>query len=202
MRCKTDILEIFRRHGALKEGHFVLASGLHSANYFQVACLTQHPAVLDELIRDRLAGNELSGRVDTVLSPAVGAIAVGQQLGLAIRCRAIFAERDSENKMTLKRGFALGAGEKILLVEDVITTGGTLDELKRLTDDVRAEIAGVFSVVNRSGKDNWRGISILSVLDHAFPVFSKEDCPMCREGSPAVRPGTKIVQMEESRREK
>ncbi len=191
MRSVDEILDVLKEHDALKTGHFVLASGKHSGHYFQVAMLTQHPRVLQDLIRSPL--DSWAGNVAVVLSAAVGGIPVGQQVALHVGCRSIFAERNEKNRMILKRSFAIQPGEKILMVEDVITTGGTLDELNPLVEEHGGEIVGVFTVVNRSGKSTWNQLPIASVVACEFPVYDPADCPLCREGVPAHRPGTKKV---------
>ncbi|OGH60956.1 MAG: orotate phosphoribosyltransferase [Candidatus Lindowbacteria bacterium RIFCSPLOWO2_12_FULL_62_27] len=193
MQSTDEILDVFKTCQALKVGHFALASGKHSGHYFQVAMLTQHPRLLSRLIESAVHPFRTSPGVDTVLSAAIGGVPVGQQVALALGCRAIFAERHPDDRLVLRRSFSIRPAERILLVEDVITTGGTLDELNRLVEDAGAAIAGVFAVVNRSGRADWNGRPIEAILSMKLPVYDESECPMCRTGGFPVRPGTKKV---------
>lgn len=177
--------------GALLEGHFVLASGKHSGHYVQVARLAEQPAKLGALLeqhRDALAALQ----PDSVFAPAIGALPIGQQLALTLGCRSKFAER-KDNVMTLRRGFAFRPGERLLLVEDVVTTGGTLGEIAALAESQGAEVAGVFAVINRSGEPTWRGKPLHALFSLQFPVHEPSACPLCAEGLPTERPGSKAV---------
>ncbi len=183
-------LEKVKEIGAIRQGHFQLASGKHSAHYVQVAQLTQYPYILDELLQDKLPDLQALD-IDTVFSPAIGALPVGQQIGLALKARTLFAERNKDHIMELRRGFTLEQNEKLLLIEDVMTTGGTLKELKKIALDQGAEIRGVFTVVNRSGQNTWEGIPIHSLVDLVFPTYTLEECLLCKQNIPLDKPGTK-----------
>lgn len=188
-----DFLSLLKDVGALREGHFRLASGRHSGHYVQVAQLSQYPARLQPLldsVRPRVG--EL-GAVDTVFYPAIGALPVGQQLALALECRAVFTERNAENRMELRRGFELRPGEKLLLAEDVVTTGGTLKEIRPIAEKAGAEILGVFCVINRSGSDTWEGLPLISLVDLQFPTYAPDEVPPELAALPVHRPGTKNV---------
>lgn len=189
----TEITALLKEVGALKEGHFRLASGRHSGHYVQVAQLSQYPARLQPIlegVRRRIL--EL-GEIDTVFYPAIGALPVGQQLGLALEKRAVFAERNADNHMELRRGFELHPGEKLLLAEDVVTTGGTLKEIRRIAEYFGAEVVAVFCVINRSGSDTWEGLPLVSVLDLQFPTYSPDEVPPELAALPVYRPGSKKV---------
>jgi len=191
--ANTELLSLLKDVGALREGHFRLASGRHSAHYVQVAQLSQHPAKLQPLLegaRDRIAA---LGAVDTVFYPAIGALPVGQQLALALNARAVFAERDADNHMVLRRGFELRKGENLLLAEDVVTTGGTLKEIRPMAEAAGANVLGVFCVINRSGRDTWQDLPLISLLDLQFPTYAPDEVPPELAAIPVDRPGSKKV---------
>lgn len=190
---KAETIEFLKRHGALEEGHFVLASGRHSAHYVKKAKLIQHPRVVQDLIEAVVPALRALGPIDVVLSPAVGGIPVGQQVGLALDCRTIYAERDGDNQLVLKRGFEILPGEHVLLVEDVITTGGTLVELEKFTRAAGGKIAGTFVVVNRSGLAELLDRPVVSCMEIVFPTHAPDEVPASLAALPAIRPGTKRV---------
>ena len=188
---ESKILEMLREVGALKEGHFKLASGRHSGHYVQCALLAQYPDRLDRLIRSRTGEINALGNIHTVFFPAIGAMAVGQQVGLALEKRAIFAERNKNNDMELRRGFEIREGENLLMVEDVVTTGSTLREVRKMAEDAHANILGVFCIINRSGKATWEGLPLLSVIELTFPTYAPDEIPEELAAIPVHRPGTK-----------
>ncbi|WFB34709.1 orotate phosphoribosyltransferase [Kiritimatiellota bacterium B12222] len=188
-----EFLSLLKDVGALREGHFQLASGRHSAHYVQVAQLSQYPAKLQPLLKGAKADIDALGEIDSVFFPAIGALPVGQLLGLALEKRAFFAERNKDNEMELRRGFEIKPGEKLLLAEDVITTGGTLKEIVKMVDAAGAEVVGVFCIINRSGKDTWQGYPLISLLELNFPTYAPEDVPPELAAIPVYRPGTKTV---------
>jgi len=190
---RDEKLALLKEFGALKEGHFVLASGKHSGHYVQVAMITQYPTALARLIEGAIADLKKRLSFTTMFTPAIGGVPVAQTAAQLADCRIIFAERNSENKMELRRGFTLAKGERIVLVEDVVTTGGTLVELKAIAEQAGAEIAGVFTVINRSGKETWQGFPLEAAIAIDFPTYEEKDCPLCKQGIPAYRPGTKKV---------
>jgi orotate phosphoribosyltransferase len=187
----SDLLPILKEVGALREGHFLLASGRHSGHYVQTAQLSQYPDRLQPLLESAKPLLEPLGRIDTVFFPAIGALPVGQQLALALGTRAVFAERNKQNDMELRRGFELRAGERILLAEDVVTTGGTLKEIISMVSDAGAEVAGVFCVINRSGQDTWQGLPLISLVNVDFPTYAEDEVPEALAAIPVNRPGTK-----------
>lgn len=190
-----ETIELLKGYGAVEQGHFILASGKHSNFYVKKGKLVQHPWELQKMIEQRVPEMEALGPIDVVLSPAMGGVPVGQQVGLAVHARTIYAERNAEtNELELKRGFEIKPGERLLLVEDVITTGGTLLELTDFIAAQGGEVAGVFVVVNRSGKDTVGEFPVVSCMEIVFPVYEPDEVPDWLEEIPAVRPGTKKVE--------
>lgn len=190
-----ETIELLKEYGAVEQGHFILASGKHSAYYVKKGKLVQHPWELQQMIEQRLPAMAELGRIDVVLSPAMGGVPVGQQVGLAVHARTIYAERNPEsNELELKRGFEIKSGERLLLVEDVITTGGTLLELTDFIESQGGEVAGVFVVVNRSGKTKVGEYPVVSCMEIQFPVYEADAVPESLAAIPAVRPGTKKVE--------
>jgi len=190
-----ETIELLKDYGAVEQGHFILASGKHSAYYVKKGKLVQHPWELQEMIAQRVEETQSLGRIDVVLSPAMGGVPVGQQVGLALHARTIYAERNpATNQLELKRGFEIHPGERLLLVEDVITTGGTLLELTDFIESQGGEVAGVFVIVNRSGKTMVGDYPVVSCMEVQFPVYEPADLPAELAAIPAVRPGTKKVE--------
>lgn len=189
-----DTIEFLKEYGAIEQGHFVLASGNHSNFYVKKGKLVQQAWELQKMIEQRLDAMRELGQIDVVLSPAMGGVPVGQQVGLAVHARTIYAERNPEtNELELKRGFEIKKGERLLLVEDVITTGGTLLELTDFIQSQGGEVAGVFVVVNRSGKEKVADYPVVSCMEIQFPVYAPDEIPDWLAEIPAVRPGTKKV---------
>ncbi len=193
MSSTPDISPLLKEVGALREGHFKLASGRHSGHYVQVAQLSQYPAKLMPYLEAARPRIEALGEIDTVFFPAIGALPVGQLVGMALGKRAIFTERNAQNQMELRRGFEIREGETLLLVEDVITTGGTLREIRGMAEAKHAKIAGVFCIINRSGSPTWDGLPLVSLLDVQFPTYAPGEVPPELAAIPVYRPGTKQV---------
>ncbi|MFV1995211.1 MAG: orotate phosphoribosyltransferase [Verrucomicrobiales bacterium] len=188
-----ETIALLKGYGAIEEGHFLLASGKHSNFYVKKGQLVQHPFELQQMIEQRVEALRALGAIDVVFSPAMGGVPVGQQVGLALRARAIYSERNADNAMELKRGFEIAAGERVLLVEDVITTGGTLMELMDFIRQRGGELAGVFVLVNRSGKIELGGVPVVSCMEIDLPVYEADAVPDWLREVPVVRPGTKRV---------
>jgi orotate phosphoribosyltransferase len=194
-KSPEETIELLKDYGAVAEGHFILASGKHSAYYVKKGKLVQHPWELQRMIDQVVPRLEALGRIDVVLSPAMGGVPVGQQVGLALHARTIYAERNAAtNQLELKRGFEIKRGERLLLVEDVITTGGTLLELTDFIESQGGVVAGVFVVVNRSGKAMVGDYPVVSCMEIQFPVYEPDAVPDWLAAVPAVRPGTKRVE--------
>jgi len=189
---REAILEVFREAGALLEGHFLLSSGLHSPKYLQCALVLQDP-VRAERLCSRLARAFADDRVETVVGPAMGGILVAYELARALGARAIFAERE-EGRMRLRRGFRIEPGERVLLAEDVVTTGGSLREVLALVREAGAEVVGVAALVDRtSGRDPGFGMPLTALVQLDVPTHVPEECPLCREGVPVVKPGSRTA---------
>jgi orotate phosphoribosyltransferase len=190
------ILDLFRRVGALLEGHFRLTSGLHSPGYLQCALVLQHPREAEMCgvaIADRVRGLG----VETVLSPALGGIVIGQEVARALGVRAIFAERQ-DGRLTLRRGFTLARGEKVLVVEDVVTTGGSTRETIDVARAAGAEVVAAASIIDRSGPSTASrgagpamGVPYHALATVSLPTYEPESCPLCAAGLPVVKPGSR-----------
>lgn len=185
-----QILEVFRKTGGVLKGHFLLTSGRHSDTYMQCAKLFVHPeesaylcAALAEQLREFKA--------DTVVSPAVGGIIMGYEVARQLGVKNFFAEREGGN-MTLRRGFSLEKGARVIVVEDVVTTGGSVKEVVELCRNAGAEVVAVASVVDRSGGQVDFGVPYRALLSMEVKSYEANDCPLCREGKiSAVKPGSR-----------
>ncbi len=185
-----SVLDLFRTRGALLEGHFVLTSGLHSTGYLQCALVLQHPADAERLGRALAAKVTAAGHaVDVVLSPAMGGLIIGHEVGRALGVRAIFAER-VDGSLTLRRGFRLEPGERVLVVEDVVTTGKSTLETVAVAEQAGATTTAAASIINRGGGD---GLSVpyVSLADARFPTFAADQVPESLRDVPAVKPGSR-----------
>ena len=186
----TDpVLDRFRRVGALLEGHFRLTSGLHSPGYLQCALVLQHPAEA-EACGVAIADRVRSLGASVVLSPALGGIVIGQEVGRALGVRAIFAERQ-DGRLTLRRGFSLDPGEKVLVVEDVVTTGGSTQETIDVARAEGADVVGAAAIIDRSGGKQRIDVPFHALATVALPTYEANACPLCAEGKPVVKPGSR-----------
>ncbi len=186
---REDILKIFKDSGALLQGHFILTSGLHSDAYFQCALVFQYPWHAEILCRETAAHFQ-DDKIDVVVSPAVGGIVFGQEIARLLCIRSIFAER-VEGKMTLRRGFQISPGERVLLAEDVTTTGGSVKEVLLAAEAAGGEVVAVTSVVDRSGGKAEFGVPYFSLFQMEVHNLQPEACPLCQAGSTAVKPGSR-----------
>jgi orotate phosphoribosyltransferase len=184
-----DVLDRFRRAGALLEGHFRLSSGLHSSGYLQSALVLQHPAEAEALGR-ALADRVRSLAIHAVLSPALGGIVIGHEVARALGVRALFAERMGPG-LTLRRGFALDRGERVLVVEDVVTTGKSTRETIDVAAAAGAIVVAASSIIDRSGHRASVGVTLHSLVHLDLPTYGEAECPMCRAGQPVVKPGSR-----------
>ena len=186
---RDELLDLYRRSGALLEGHFRLTSGLHSTGYMQCALVLQHPGHAEAL------GRAIAQRVrdlgaTVVLSPALGGVVIGQEVGRALNLRAIFCERQ-DGKLSLRRGFTLDAGDRVLVVEDVMTTGGSTRETIEVAKAAGGQVVGTASIVDRSGGTIRFGVPFTSLLEIALPTYEPAACPLCAQGLAVVKPGSR-----------
>src|SRR5438067_2401955 len=186
---RDELLDVFKRSGALLEGHFRLTSGLHSSGYLQCALVLQHPQHAEAL--GRALGERTRGlRPTLVLSPALGGIVIGQEVGRALGARAIFAERQG-GALALRRGFVIGEIDRVLVVEDVLTTGGSTRETMQVAKAAGGQVVGAASIVNRGGSVPELDVPSGSLLDIASPTFEPDQCPLCAQGLPVTKPGSR-----------
>ena len=188
---REELLNLFRRSGALLEGHFRLSSGLHSPGYLQSALVLQHPNhanVLGRAIAERT--HDLGATV--VLSPALGGVIIGQEVGRALGVRAIFAERQ-DGALVLRRGFMLADNDRVLVVEDVLTTGGSTRETIQVARAAGARVVGAAAIVDRSGGTVRFDVPLVSLLDVSLPTYEPGVCPLCAQGVGVVKPGSRPV---------
>jgi orotate phosphoribosyltransferase len=188
---QSDVLTLFRSSGALLDGHFRLTSGLHSPRYLQCALVLQHPAH-GEALGAALADEVRALGARTVLSPALGGIVIGQEVARALGVRAIFAERQ-DGALTLRRGFSLERGEKVLVVEDVVTTGGSTRETMEVARAAGAVIVGACAIVDRSGGHQQLGVPFHALLPMDVETYPPDACPLCAQGIPVVKPGSRVT---------
>lgn len=200
---EEEVLQAFRDTGALLEGHFELRSKLHSNRYFQCANVLRYPRVAarlcDALVEKMRAGASL-GRIDGVISPAVGGILVGHEVARALDVKCVFAEKvqgegldatGKPNTMLAMRRFSLKPGERYVVAEDVVTKGGRVQETIDLVKAAGCEVVAVALLVDRSGgKVAFDGIPMFSLMRMTPETWTAEDCPMCREGGRPVHPGS------------
>lgn len=187
---EKEILKLLEEYGAIKRGHFKLSSGLHSDTYVQCASLLQYPE-LTQKIAAELAKSFLKKNIDTVVSPAIGGIVLGYAMAQELNSRAIWAERQ-EGKMIFRRSFCLKQGEKALVVEDVVTTGGSVKEIIDLAKEAGAEVVGVAAIIDRGAKKVFtEPVSSLSKLQ--IDSHDPETCPLCRQGVALDSPGSRCL---------
>jgi orotate phosphoribosyltransferase len=186
-----ELLDLFRRSGALLEGHFRLTSGLHSSGYLQCALVLQHPQHAEALGR-AIGDRTRSLRPTLVLSPALGGVVIGHEVGRALGVRALFAERQ-DGALALRRGFVIAENDRVLVIEDVLTTGGSTRETMQVAKASGAQVVGAASIVNRSAGPPDVDVPFASLLDIALPTYEPEKCPLCAQGLPVVKPGSRPV---------
>jgi orotate phosphoribosyltransferase len=185
----NEILDIFKRSGALLQGHFRLTSGLHSPTYFQCALVLQYPQYC-QLLAQKIVDHFSHHKIDTVLSPAIGGIVIGQEVGRQLGIRTIFAERKG-HKMELRRGFTIQPGERIFVCEDVVTTGGSVFEVLDLIKQNDAQVIGIGYIVDRSNGKIRFGVPQFSIIQLDIELYQPESCPLCKDKIPIVKPGSR-----------
>lgn len=184
-----NIEEAIRRTGVLSRGHFLLSSGRHSGQYMQCAKLLQYPEEAEQAGR-ALADLFREERVEVVIGPALGGIIIAHETARSLGVRCLFAER-KDGVMQLRRGFAIEQGERVLVVEDVVTTGGSVREVIRLVESLGGQVIGVGSLIDRSGGVSPFAVPYRSLLRVDIQSYSPGECPLCREGIPAEKPGSR-----------
>ena len=190
----ASVLELFRSAGAYLEGHFRLTSGLHSAEYLQSALVLQHPAAAEKL--GRMLAEEIrelaQARINVIISPALGGLIIGHEVARALGTRFIFTERDpGTSKMILRRGFAVGPGDEAVVVEDVITTGGSTQDVVETLKERGAHVLAAGSIIDRSGGNADVGVPRVALATLQVAAHYPEQCPMCKLGIPAIKPGSR-----------
>ena len=188
------VFDLFRSTGAYLQGHFRLTSGLHSGEYLQSALVLRHPAAAEELGR-LLAGelHKLTGeKTDLVVSPALGGLIIGHEVARALGTPFLFTERDpATRQMLLRRGFTIDPGQTAVVVEDVITTGGSTQEVIELLHGAGARVLAAGSIIDRSGGKADVGVPRTALVTLQVAAYPPEDCPLCRQGLPVVKPGSR-----------
>lgn len=184
--------QFLEKTGALKSGHFQLSSGLHSDRYCQCAALFERPVIAQEVARMLAVAIPASEKIETVLTPAIGGILWGYELARELGTRSLFAERQPGEKFTLRRGFSLAQGERVLLAEDVITTGKSVVELIPLVENAGAVVVGFAAIADRSRGIFQPHLPVYTLARLDFQTWDATNCPLCREGVPIYKPGSRI----------
>jgi len=187
------IRQLLEKVGAVRHGHFVLSSGRHSGTYVQCALVLAHPEHAERLGRS-LAERLKDVPVDVVVSLALGGLVLGQEVARALRVRALFVERDASGQMALRRGFSLEPGERVLVIEDVWTTGKSTREGIRVVEEAGGRVVALGALIDRSGGSIQWPVPAESLLPLAIPSYAADDCPLCRAGGVAERPGSRFKQ--------
>ncbi|WP_032120551.1 orotate phosphoribosyltransferase [Clostridium amazonitimonense] len=183
------VIDILKESGALLEGHFLLSSGRHSNKYCQCAKLLQYPDKAAEVLK--IVANKLKDiEIDIIVGPAMGGIVVAYELGRQLEKRAIFSEREN-GVMTLRRGFEIKPSEKVLIAEDVVTTGKSSMETAQLIKSLGGEVVGIASIVDRSSGDI--GLPIYSAIKLNIESYEQSNCPMCKDGIGYIKPGSRDI---------
>jgi orotate phosphoribosyltransferase len=185
-----ETLQYFEQTGAYLRGHFRLTSGLHSPEYLQCALVLQHPAIAESL-GHALAG-AIGAKAELVVAPAVGGLIIGHEVARALGARFLFTERDAATRtMSLRRGFRVERGERAVVIEDVITTGGSTREVIDILLNSGADIVGAGSIIDRSGGQADLGIRRVALATLEVTTWPETDCPLCKAGRPLVKPGSR-----------
>jgi len=186
---EKDVLGIFEKSSALLKGHFKLSSGLHSEKYLQCALVLQYPNIAERL-SEALAKKFSAEKIDVVIGPALGGVTLAYEVARAIGSRGLFTERQ-DGKMVLRRGFSISKGEKVLVVEDVVTTGGSTKEVIDLVRSFGADVVGVGSIIDRSSTQIDFGVPFRPLAKVEVETFEEDKCPLCKNHVPITKPGSR-----------
>jgi orotate phosphoribosyltransferase len=185
-------IDLFLQTGAYLRGHFRLTSGLHSPEYLQCALVLQHPRFAEKL--GAALAEAIGETADAVVSPAVGGLIIGHEVARALNVRAVFTERDAATRsMSLRRGFRIEPGERVVVIEDVITTGGSSREVIEVVTAAGGRVVAAGSIMDRSGGRAEFGVRRVALATLDVQTWSEANCPMCRAGEPVVKPGSRPV---------
>lgn len=201
MFSREELVRMFEGAGAIRHGHFELSSGLHSATYVQCALVLRYPRYAEKL-GHALAALFSDAYIEAVVSPALGGVVIGQEVARALPeprggtgggVPALFVERDASGTMTLRRGFSLRPDQHVLVVEDVWTTGGSTQEAIQVVEEAGGRVIAAGALIDRSGGKIEFPVESQALLDLPIASYEPEDCPLCREGSAAVKPGSRFA---------
>lgn len=185
------ILQIFRDCGAVLHGHFRLSSGKHSDTYFEKFQVLQHPHYVQQLCGE-LAKRFRNDRIDVVVGPTTGGVIIAYEVARQLGTRAIYAEREGD-KRVLRRGFTLYEGERVLVVDDILTTGGSVREVLEMLEPYRVPLVGVGILVDRTGGTVDLGVRMETLLQLAVEAWQPDACPLCERGEPITEPGSRFL---------
>jgi orotate phosphoribosyltransferase len=189
---QEQILQIFRDCGAVLHGHFRLSSGKHSDTYFEKFQVLQYPHYVQQLCGE-LAKRFRDDRLDVVVGPTTGGVIIAYEVARQLGTRAIYAEREGD-KRVLRRGFTLREGEHVLVVDDILTTGGSVREVLQMLEPYRVQLVGVGILVDRTGGQVDLGVRTESLLQLVVEAWQPEECPLCLRGEPITEPGSRFLQ--------
>lgn len=187
---QEEILELFKKTNAILDGHFLLSSGLHSPTYLQCACVLAYPNLAERLCK-HLAQKFIDDKIDLVVAPALGGVIVSFEVARYLGVRGIFTEREN-SKMALRRGFSISPNQRVLVVEDVVTTGLSTKEVIDVVNSNDGRVIAIAALVDRSsGKVDFGDVKFESLLRLDIKTFDSRNCPLCKEGLPLVKPGSR-----------
>lgn len=188
---EKQVLAIFKKTNAFLKGHFKLSSGLHSEGYLQCALVLQYPKYAKALCSE-LAKKFKAKKPTVVAAPAIGGILVSYEVANTLGCRSVFTEREN-GAMTFRRGFNIGASDRVLVAEDVVTTGGSTKEVIEAVKQNGAKVIGVGSIIDRSCNMIDFGVEFKSILKLDAKTYKSEECPLCKGGVPVIKPGSRTL---------
>lgn len=186
---EKEVLGIFKKHNALLTGHFRLSSGLHSEKYLQCALVLQYPDIAEKLSKE-LAKKFSGKKIDIVVGPALGGVTLAYEVARALGVRGLFTERQ-EGKMALRRGFSIEKDENVLVVEDVVTTGGSTKEVIDVVKALGGVVVGVGSVIDRSSRTIDFGAPFHALAKVKVETFEEKNCALCKKNIPVTKPGSR-----------